>query len=264
MPDAELPHYEVHDGQGPHMLLVHGFLSSRAQWMPNLARLSAFVRPVVVELLGHGRSPAPARDDAYRVASYLSAFGEIRRRIGAERWIACGQSFGAGLAIHSALAEPARTIALVVTNSLSAFTPPGDREREQIQAERIRTVGGQGRAGLEALRIHPRHAKRLPADAKAELVRDADAISLDGVLRSWRVTSPELHLADRLGDVRVPSLLVNGTWEKRFQPLRAAAAKAAPAMEIVDLPGGHSINMEAADGFADAVHAFLTRRRLLS
>ena len=51
-----LPYWEVHDlGQGPYMLMVHGFLSSRAQWRINLPALGAFCRPVLLELLGHGR-----------------------------------------------------------------------------------------------------------------------------------------------------------------------------------------------------------------
>ena len=45
---------------GPVLLLVHGFMSSRAQWMPNLAALGEIAQLAVVELLGHGRSPAPA------------------------------------------------------------------------------------------------------------------------------------------------------------------------------------------------------------
>ena len=53
-------YYDVHAGTGPYMLLVHGFLSSRTQWRLNLAALASVVRPVVVELWGHGRSPAPA------------------------------------------------------------------------------------------------------------------------------------------------------------------------------------------------------------
>jgi hypothetical protein len=52
-------YYDVHAGTGPYMLLVHGFLSSRSQWRLNLAALAGVVRPVVVELWGHGRSPAP-------------------------------------------------------------------------------------------------------------------------------------------------------------------------------------------------------------
>jgi len=35
-----LPYYEVREGKGPYVLLVHGFLSSRAQWLPNLDALS--------------------------------------------------------------------------------------------------------------------------------------------------------------------------------------------------------------------------------
>ena len=32
-------HVDVHDGNGPYLLLVHGMLSSRVQWMPNLDAL---------------------------------------------------------------------------------------------------------------------------------------------------------------------------------------------------------------------------------
>ena len=261
MPDAALPYYDVQPGQGPHLLLVHGFLSSRAQWLPNLAALAEFTRPVRVELLGHGRSPAPADDAPYRVERYVAAFETIRQRLGAERWLVCGQSFGAGLAMHYALAHPERTLGLVVTNSLSAFSPRGDGERTRTQRERIQAITAGGRAALEALRIFPSHARRLPADAKAELVADAAQISLDGVVRSWRVTSPELHMVHRFGDIRVPTLLVNGTWEKRFQPMLAAARPLFPAMQVVDLAGGHSINMEAPVGFAAAVQAFMDNRQ---
>jgi pimeloyl-ACP methyl ester carboxylesterase len=57
----------------------------------------------------------------------------------------------------------------------------------------------------------------------------------------------------------VPTLLVNGTWEKRFQPMREAAAKAIPGVTVVDLPAGHSVNIEAAEGFDAAVKAFVER-----
>lgn len=93
-------HVEVEpEGRGPPLLLVHGFLSSCAQWRPNLAALKQYVRPVIVELWGHGRSPAPEDPEAYRVTSYIDAFEAIRRDLGVDRWLVCGQSFGAGLTI---------------------------------------------------------------------------------------------------------------------------------------------------------------------
>jgi pimeloyl-ACP methyl ester carboxylesterase len=256
MSEPPLPYYEVHEGEGPHLLLVHGFLSSRAQWRPNLESLKTFTRPVIVELWGHGRSPAPCDDAAYTVESYLAAFETIRERAGADRWLVCGQSFGAGLAIHYALTRPDRVYGLVVTNSLSAFTAKGDAERQAFQEERIRSVSAGGRDALRQQRIYPAHARRLPADAKAELVADAERLSVDAVVRSWRITSPELPVIERLAEVRVPFLLVNGLWEKRFQPLRAAATQAAPGMEVVDLDGGHSVNMENSVGFCTALREF--------
>src|SRR5262245_41904079 len=98
-----LPHYDVHLGAGPHLLMVHGLLSSRAHWTPNLERLQQVCTPVVVELYGHGRSPAPAERAGYRPEAYVRAFEAIREQLGAERWLLLGQSLGAALTLRYAL-----------------------------------------------------------------------------------------------------------------------------------------------------------------
>ena len=254
------PYHEVHDrGHGPYMMLLHGFLSSRAQWRANLDALAACTRPVLIELLGHGRSPAPADPAAYAVDTYITAFEAIRAKLGVERWVVCGQSFGAGLATQYALEYPERVMGLIITNSISAFSPKGDPDRVATQRERARSIEAGGKAALEGLRIHPRHAKRFPEAIKAELVADADRLAPEGILRSIALTSPGLSIADRLAEIRVPTLLVNGLWEKRFQPMRERAAGLIPGVTVVDLPGGHSVNIEAAEGFNQAVAQFVGR-----
>ena len=253
-----MPYWEVHDrGQGPYMLMVHGFLSSRAQWHVNLDALTQFCRPVLVELLGHGRSPSPADLQVYAVAAYMRAFEAIRAQLGAERWLICGQSFGAGLAIHYALEHADRTMGLVFTNSNSALSVPNDPERAASQDERARAIAAGGKQALWDLRIHPRNAKRFPEAIKAELVADADMLAPEGILRSLAWTSPDLALAHRLRDISVPTLFINGIWEKRFQPLRDKIAAGIPGVIVADYPGGHSINIEAADGFDTSVRAFV-------
>lgn len=253
-----MPYYETHAGaRSPHMLMIHGFLSSRSQWRINLPALTQVSHPVLLELLGHGRSPAPEHAEPYRVAAYIAAFEAIRTGLGAERWVVCGQSFGAGLAIQYAIEHPERVMGIVFTNSISALSPKDDPERAAAQAERARTIEEGGREALEALRIHPRHAKRFPEAIKAEMVADAERIAPEAILRSISLTSPDLSIADRLNEVRVPSLLVNGTWEKRFQPMRQKVAAEMPNVRIVDLEGGHSINIEAAEGFDQAVTTFV-------
>lgn len=249
-----LPHFEVHGrGRGPFLLLVHGFLSSRAQWRLNIDALAEVCRPIVLELYGHGRSPAPRDPAGYTVAAYLAAFEAIRAELGAERWFVCGQSFGGGLAIRYALAHPGCLKGLIFTNSVSALSrlDPAEMERRATLIEQ------GGRAGLESMRIHPRHARRLPPEVKAELVADAAQMAPEAIARSIRVTRTDLYAGDDLHRLAMPVLLVNGRNEAAFQPLRDKAAAAIPNCRVADLEGGHSVNIDAAEGFNRAVAAFL-------
>lgn len=247
------PYFEVHDGQGPLLLLVHGFLSSRAQWRLNLEALTKIARPVVVEVLGHGRSPAPDDPAAYTVAAYGDAFEAIRRDLGAERWVVCGQSFGAGLTMRYALQHPERVLGQVLTNSNSALSPLDLTDVEQ----RARLAEEGGLAAIEGMRVHPKHAKRLPKAVRDELIADAALISPRGIAHSLRVTRLHSSVVDDLEKIRVPTLLVNGVMEKKFQPLRDRAVARIPGCQVVDLPGGHPVNIDAAEQFNAAVARFI-------
>ncbi len=248
-----LPTYEIHEGAGPPLLLVHGFLSSRAQWRLNIEALRAVCRPVVLELWGHGRSPAPEDPAAYRVRAYGEAFEAIRDRLGVDRWFVCGQSFGAGLTLRYALDHPDRVIGQVATNSVSAFS----RMERAPQLARAAAIEAGGRTALEAFPIHPRKARRLPQAVRDALWADADLLEPAAIALSLRHTSPELSIADDLAAFRVPTLIANGRREAAFQPLRDRAEQLVPNCRIIDLDGGHSVNIDAAEGFNDAVCAFI-------
>ncbi|MEE2704224.1 MAG: alpha/beta fold hydrolase [Myxococcota bacterium] len=248
--DRGVPAFEVFPGEGPPLLLIHGLLSSRWQWQPNLSALSRISRPVVLELWGHGRSTAPAGEAAYTLSSYLAAFEEIRSQIGADHWFVCGQSYGAGLAIHYALRHADRTLGLVFTNSRSALAAGRlHQPRNDLRAA--------SHGGLEALPFHPKYARRFPADLKGEMMREAQSLDLAAVGQGISTTLPDLSARDHFGSLAVPTLLVNGKWEKGFQPDRDFAARALPGLEVADLDGGHSINIEAADAFNRVVADFV-------
>ena len=250
---------DVHgDGAKPFLLLMHGFLSSRGQWRPNIEALAAVSTPVTVELLGHGRSASPAEPDAYAVAAYVRRFEALRERLGAERWFICGQSFGAGLTIRYALEHPERVIGQVFTNSISGLSPPMDGSTSE-RAARAAALEAGGREALEALPFYPRASKRLAREIWHDLVEDAVLISPAAVAETLRTTVPELSVAADLGRIAVPTLLVNGTRESAFQPLRELAAREIPGVEIVDVEGGHSINLDQPDAFNTAVAAFIRR-----
>ena len=257
---APAPYFEVHPGGGPYMLLVHGLLASRAQWQLNLGALAEVCRPVVVELLGHGRSPAPADRTAYRPAAYVEAFEQIRRGLGVERWLVCGQSLGAALTLRYALERPKRVIAQVFTNSNSALADPGwDEAVRQALEANARQLQAQGRAALEASPVHPRRARRLPEAVRAALVADSDLLDPRGVGLTGLETVLNSPVRDTVHRNVVPSLLVVGLRERRFRPHRDFAERHMPALEIVETDAGHPVNIEAADEFNAAVCDFVRR-----
>ena len=89
-------HYEVHEGAGEPLLLLHGFLSSRAQWLEKIPALKSYCTPVTVELWGHGRSTMPEDDALPHPLAYVDQFDRIRREIEAQRRYVAGHSFGTG------------------------------------------------------------------------------------------------------------------------------------------------------------------------
>jgi 2-succinyl-6-hydroxy-2,4-cyclohexadiene-1-carboxylate synthase len=253
-------HVDVHGGgRGPHLLLVHGFLSSRGQWAPNLKGLAEVCTPVTLELLGHGRSASPDDPAAYTAAAYVDRFEALRRELGAERWFVCGQSFGAGLTIRYAMEHPERIAGQVFTNSMSGLSPPyaDDPKTRNERADHLRQGG---HAALQAMPLYPKPSRRLAEAIWRELVDDAVLLSPVGVAETIRTTVPELSVAADLGRITVPSLLVNGRREAAFQPLRELAARQIADLTIADLDGGHAVNLDCPEAFNAAVADFVSRR----
>jgi 2-succinyl-6-hydroxy-2,4-cyclohexadiene-1-carboxylate synthase len=252
-------HVEVWgDGRLPYLLLVHGIASSRAQWRPNLQALAGVATPVVVELLGHGRSDAPDDPALYAVGAYFERFEQLRRHLGAETWAVCGQSFGAGLTLGYALAHPERCRAQIFTNSASALGAIRPAPTSSEAMERVTAIEARGRAALETLPFFPKRNGRLAPDLEAELMADAAKVSAAGMARTMTFTVPGLSVVDRLEAITTPTLLVNGRREKAFQDRRDEAARRIPGLQVIDLDGGHPVNVDCAEGFNGAVFDFLS------
>lgn len=243
----------------PPLLLVHGFLSSHRHWDLN-TQLQQRFRRVRVDLPGHGeakggeaRGPVGPDLSPERLVAGLDG---LRERLGFERWFVCGQSFGAGLTLRYALDHPDRVVAQGFTNANGAFRGPWPAERRDEHGRAMRAIETDGVAGLRTLSFHPAHAKRFPGPIRERLAADADAVDRATILTLMREATPHLSVRDRFARTGVPTLLVNGLWERSFQPVRDWALGALPSLQVVNLEGGHSINIEQPEAFDRAVCDF--------
>lgn len=250
--------YRVHPGRGPHLLLVHGFLTGPGQWRPNLAGLSDHAIPVTVSLWGHAGAPSPEAPEQYDPETYVAAFERLRARLGIERWFALGYSLGAGLTIRYALTHPERVLGHAFTNSTSALADEAQQRTwlagAQASADRIRDGG---HAAMERIPVHPRHARKLPADVYRSLCEDAARHDPPGIANTLLRTNPRASVRARLGENQRPALLICGLRERRFRPHRDHAAAHMPELRVADLDAGHAMNMEAPAAFNAALIAFL-------
>lgn len=113
-------HYRV-AGEGPPLLLLHGFTVDGSQWDPYVPHFAENYTTIVPDLPGHGRSePGP---DPYRFDHVAKDMFALMDELGGDRFRAMGHSVGAIILTHMAIQEPARIESLVL-DGLAAFREP--------------------------------------------------------------------------------------------------------------------------------------------
>jgi pimeloyl-ACP methyl ester carboxylesterase len=90
------------------------------------------------------------------------------------------------------------------------------------------------------------------------MLADAARLSPKGIANAIRYTRPELSILGQFERTQVPTLIVNGLRENGFQPLLEGIKPLLRSLKVVDLDGGHSINIEAALSFNEVVKHFMT------
>lgn len=135
-------------GDGPPLLLLHGYLGTSAMWDPYLDELGRHFRLIVPDLRGHGRSSNPARDFTHRQAAWdLYALLDI---LGIERARAIGSSTGGMTLLHMATQQPQRIEAMVLFGATTYYPV---QARVLIRA--MTTPSGRAKRMDEMRRLHP-------------------------------------------------------------------------------------------------------------
>jgi pimeloyl-ACP methyl ester carboxylesterase len=125
MPDFSEQHLTVNDlpvralrgGDGPPVVLLHGFAVTADMWRPNLAALvEAGFSVLAVDLPGHGGTFRPARP--YRVSDLARWAHDCLAGLGLGRIALIGNSLGGAVATELALAYPEQVTRLVLVDAL--------------------------------------------------------------------------------------------------------------------------------------------------
>ena len=243
-------HYEV-TGDGPALLLTHGYSATGEMWQGQLATLSPHFKVITWDMRGHGASDYPQDQAAYSEEATVADMAALLDAVGAEQAIIGGLSLGGYMSLAFHRAHPKRTRALLIID-----TGPGYKN-------------DQARDGWNANAI--RRAERLEADGLGDLskasaeVRQARHRDATGLARAARgmLTQRDARVIESLPGVGVPSVVIVGAQDTPF--LAASdymAAKIPGAKKIIIEGAGHSVNIDKPEAFNAALMSFLREAEL--
>ncbi len=253
-------------GEGPALLLLHGFTGSAATWAPFAAFLDGF-RTIAVDIIGHGASDSPAHPARYRMECCVEDLVAVLDRLGVEKAAVLGYSMGGRVALRLALAAPERLWALVLESASPGIDDPAERAARVASDHELASF--IEREGLEAFvgrwENIPLFAsqKRLPADVQERQRRQrlgSDPAGLANSLRGMGAGQDEPALP-RLREIGAPALIIAGELDTKYCALaRRMAAELLDARVEIVADAGHAAHLERPEVFGAFVRDFLRER----
>ncbi|ADB35955.1 alpha/beta hydrolase fold protein [Kribbella flavida DSM 17836] len=258
------------DPADPPILLIHGAAASMDYWETAFCELLA-AGPRYVVRYDHrdtGRSVSyPPGKPGYTGTDLVRDPVGILDALGIGRAHVAGLSMGGGIAQQLVLDFPdrVRSLTLIATSPLGDDLPPAaDRIKAAFATEATPTDWSDPDAAVDALIAAEKlYAGTLPYDepARRALVRAMIARTTDlesAMTNHWILPDDDTPpLRPRLGEIRVPVLVLHGTEDPLFPPAHGEAlAREIPDARLVLLGGaGHELPEPTWDTAVPAILA---------
>lgn len=242
-------------GNGPTLLLLHGFLCDSRCWRHQLSELSDQFRVIAWDAPGAGASSDPR--STFTTASYVHCLAGFLDAVAVEQAHVLGLSWGGILAQEFCRLRAERLRSLVLADTYAGWkgSLPEPAWRERLRACLLDADGAP-----QAL-----VAKFLPGlftdAAPRELLEEMSAIVSEFHpvgFRLMSLSSAEVDTRDLLPNIRVPTLLLWGDDDRR-SPIHIAEQlhAAIPRAELAIVSSaGHVSNMEQPAAFNSHVRRF--------
>jgi pimeloyl-ACP methyl ester carboxylesterase len=242
-------------GQGPALVLLHGFLCDSRCWRRQLGGLSDRFRVVAWDAPGAGLSPDPP--ESFTTADYARCLAGFLDELGIDRVHLVGLSWGGILAQEFYRLHPKRLRCLILADTYAGWrgSLPEAVWRERLEAC-LRDSTGPAEA-VVAKFLPGLFTQRVSEDVRDELSAIVSEFHPVG-FRAMSRSSAETDTRDLLPRIDIPTLVLWGDDDRR-SPIDVAHMLhgAIPSAQLAIIPNaGHVSNMEQPEAFNAHVRRF--------
>ena len=254
----------IEAGRGTPLLVLHGFTGSTESIGGIAAGLHGRYRVLRLDLVGHGKSPAPHQPAAYSMERCVAQIADALDARAIERAHVIGYSMGGRAALALAAWRPERVNSMLLIGTSAGLADPKARaERvrdDEALAQRIERDGlenfvdawmalplfaSQRRLGVQAL-----------SAARAQRLRNFPHGLANSLRGMGSGAQPPLHT--QLAQLQVPVLLIHGVEDAKFGRIAQELAAALPRGRALAIPdAGHACHLEAPGAFLELAHEFI-------
>lgn len=250
--------YYEEAGQGFPLVLLHAGIADRRMWDGQFEVFAKHYRTIRYDMRGFGQSQIPPGAYAHRSDLY-----QLLRSLGIEKAYFVGCSQGAKAATDFTLEHPEMTAGLVLVGpALSGYQDKSEDPPLEMEIEAAEEQGDLERVNELEVRLWVvgQHRGADEVDpAVRSLVLEMNRIALDASQGAGEHLSLDPPAVARLGEIRVPTLVIYGDLDLPQIIERARfLADGIPGAKLVVLTGtAHLPNMERPEAFNQIVLSFL-------
>ncbi len=255
-------------GDGPPLVLLHGYAGAMWNWEHQIASLGKRFTLYIPDLLGHGLSAKP--HIPFTPVTYLDWLQGFMKAVGIEKADFIGNSMGCGLIMALAVIRPEKVGRIVL---ISGFPAQVLDQARAVHLKRFKRLGMGFVFGLAYQLLGRRGFRKLLRG----IVFDAGQITPDVIERAYRLRKDhgkawplwsslcqtdewERQFAPRLNEITAPTLILWGENDRFFpRSVGEGLHRVIPDSRLILIPhAGHLPMWEQPDVVNSLILEFLT------
>jgi 2-succinyl-6-hydroxy-2,4-cyclohexadiene-1-carboxylate synthase len=249
----------------PTLVFLHGFMGSGQLFETFFKELNDRVRPVAIDLLGHGQSPKPADPTAYDAARQVNQLAQALNALALNDFYLYGYSMGGRLALQYLCSDHPKPSALILESTHAGISDPLQREqRVQLDEQRVEAIESDFQNFLtqweQADLFQTSHSQTNDIHKRYQSVqRTQDPKALAASLRGFGAgVMPPVWNAIRIWER--PTVILCGSEDEKYRKLTRQLSETWSDVNAqhIEIPGAaHRVHADQPDAFTNQLKTFI-------